>query len=40
MIITGQTTIENWTDNDTINYIKACVILTDLDKKENERYPN
>jgi hypothetical protein len=27
MVVTGETTIENWLDNDTVAYIGACVML-------------
>ena len=29
MVITGQTTIENWLDEDTVSYLGACVLLAE-----------
>lgn len=36
MIITGKTTIENWLDDDTVAYIGACVILSNIDITDNK----
>lgn len=36
MVITGQTTIEHWLDDDTVSYVGACVILYDLDNAHSK----